>query len=80
MEIDGFRAFSMPRALQSNGSSVLLRATESAVPELSRDGIAEVAKRVPYSLVVEALCRSDCRRLIRSLQPRRSVHLGSTPF
>jgi hypothetical protein len=54
-EMEGFRAFCMPRALASNNASILLRASETSLPSFSRGGLADLASRHKYSVVAEAL-------------------------
>ncbi len=79
-ELEGFRVFCMPRALSSNNASVLLRATETALPAFSRAGLAEMASKHKFSCVAEALrefTKRFCRLCFFSL-PFRSCHSQMT--
>ncbi|CAK0893379.1 unnamed protein product, partial [Prorocentrum cordatum] len=51
--LEGFRSYCMPKALESNNCSVLLKATESSTPTFSRDKLRPLAAVHKYSLVAE---------------------------
>ena len=78
-QLQGFRALCRPQILQAANASVTYNAVERAVPELNRDGIADLARHCPHVFLQENPddCSTNRRKKAQSLldsQPFRNVH------